>query len=147
MMESTANDLELIRNQLGVDVSTLKPISITGLSLDELERISTHIECGKSFVNCCRTHSILGADAIVQGIVIIAIGDDAIALEHRWLKRSDYYLDPTFCFFNSTSKHDDTCVLGYYQQIEIDTQVGANDSLSEISSLLVHTLAKQRATA
>ncbi|MCU8000786.1 hypothetical protein [Shewanella sp. SM95] len=94
-----------------------------------------------------RIIKLLYKRTIVQGIVIIAIGDDAIALEHRWLKRSDYYLDPTFCFFNSTSKHDDTCVLGYYQQIEIDTQVGANDSLSEISSLLVHTLAKQRATA
>lgn len=144
-MKSTLNDLELIKNQIGIDPSTLTSVNISGLSFEELERISTHIERGKSFVNCCRTLGILNAKAIIQGIVVIAIGDDVFAIEHRWLKRGDYYLDPTFCFFKSTSKNDDTYVLGYYQQIEVADEIVANDTLSNFSSLLVRNLVRQRA--
>ncbi|MDH1472808.1 hypothetical protein [Shewanella sp. GD03713] len=132
-MKSTANDLELILNQLGIDPTTLIPVNITGLTIEELDRISAHVECGKSFVNCCRTQSILNADVIVQGIVIVAIGDNLIALDHRWLKRGDYYLDPTFSLFNSTSSPNDTYVLSYFMQIEVATANAANDSISDIS--------------
>lgn len=51
-MKSTVNDLELILNQLGIDPTTLIPVNITGLTIEELDRISAHVECGKSFVNC-----------------------------------------------------------------------------------------------
>ncbi|MGZ0787765.1 hypothetical protein ACXM5X_33070, partial [Pseudomonas saponiphila] len=82
---------------------------------------------------CCRTQSILNAELIVQGIVIVAIGDNLIALDHRWLKRGDYYLDPTFSLFNSTSSPNDTYVLSYFMQIEVATANAANDSISHIS--------------